>query len=279
MVDADSNNGDMSLTLGPHRPLSSTGPLTVNYETSGPRHRLFFDRFPRRIRAFLGGELVLDSERAMLLHESNLMVVLYVPREDVLATLTASKHTTHCPFKGDASYWDVEAGGKRASNAAWGYLEPLPEASWLRGYIAFYWDALDAWFDEDEETGAHPRDPYTRIDVRRTSRPVEINVHGEVVTESRRALVLSEGHLPNRFYVPRADVPEKLLEVSATHTYCPYKGQASYLHVAGVRDGAWYYPEPYDGVRLIRDHLVFHGEGIQVRVAGELIETGMPSRS
>ncbi len=138
---------------------------------------------------------------------------------------------------------------------------------------------MDAWFDEDEETGAHPRDPYTRIDVRRTSRPVQVSVRGEVVAESRRALVLSEGHLPNRFYVPRADVPERLLEVSPTHSYCPYKGAASYLHVAGVRDGAWYYPTPYDGVRLIGDHLAFHGEGIQVLVAGELVETGMPPRS
>jgi len=80
LVDAASNNGDMSLTLGPDRPLSSTGPTTVNYGVEGPRHRLFFGPFPRRIRAFLGGELVLDSVRAMLLHESNLMVVLYVPR-------------------------------------------------------------------------------------------------------------------------------------------------------------------------------------------------------
>jgi len=180
-----SNNGGMSLTLGRHRPLSSTGPVTVNYEIDGPRHRLFFDPFPRRIRAFYGGELVLDSVRAMLLHESNLMVVLYVPREDVLATMTETEHTTHCPFKGDASYWDVAAGGQTASNAAWGYLEPQPEASWLAGYVAFYWDAMDAWFDEDEETGAHPRDPYTRIDVRRTSRPVQVSVRGEVVAESR----------------------------------------------------------------------------------------------
>jgi hypothetical protein len=83
--------------------------------------------------------------------------------------------------------------------------------SWLAGYVAFDWDAMDAWFDEDEETGAHPRDPYARIDVRRTSRPVEVSVCGEVVTETRRALVLSEGHLPNRFYVPRGDVPAELL--------------------------------------------------------------------
>ena len=101
-------------------------------------------------------------------------------------------------------------------------------------------------------------------------------MRGEVVAETRRALVLSEGHLPNRFYVPRRDVPQKLLEVSPTHTYCPYKGKASYLDVAGVRDGAWY----YGGVRLIGDHLAFHGEGLEVRVAaGEPIETAMPLRS
>lgn len=269
----------MSLTLGPNRPLSSTAPTSVNYELHGPPHRLFFDPFPRRIRAVLGGEVVVDSVRAMLLHESNLMVVLYVPREDVLARLTPTEHSTHCPFKGDASYWDVTAGGRTAANAAWGYLEPLPEAAWLDGYVGFYWDAMDAWFDEDEETGAHPRDPYTRIDVRRTSRPVTVSVHGETIAQTRRALVLSEGHLPNRFYVPRADLPAELLEVSATHSYCPYKGQASYLHVAGVQDGAWYYPQPDDGVGLIRDHLAFDGDGLEVRVSGDPIETGMPPRS
>lgn len=269
----------MSLTLGPNRPLSSAGPATVNYQVDGPKHRLFLDPFPRRIRAFLGGELVLDSIRAMLLHESNLMVVLYVPRDDVLAKLTPTEHTTHCPFKGDASYWDVEAGGQRANNAVWGYLEPQPEASWLDGYVAFYWDAMDAWFDEDEETRGHPRDPYARIDMRRTSRPVELLVRGEVVAESRRALVLSEGHLPNRFYIPRADVPAELLKVSPTHTYCPYKGEASYLDVAGVKGGAWFYPNPYDGVTLIRDHLAFHGDGLEVRVDGEPIDTAMPARS
>ncbi|MGI8876124.1 MAG: DUF427 domain-containing protein [Egibacteraceae bacterium] len=269
----------MSLTLGPNRPLSSRGPATVNYHVDGPAHRLFFDPFPRRIRAFLGGELVLDSLRAMLLHESNLMGALYVPREDVLAALTPTEHTTHCPFKGDASYLDVAAGGQTGENAVWGYLQPQPEASWLEGYVAFYWGRMDAWFDEDEETAGHPRDPYARIDVRRTSRPVELRLRGEVVAETRRALLLSEGHLPNRFYMPRDDVPAELLEVSATHTYCPYKGVASYLAVAGVADGAYYYPAPYDGVTLLRDHLAFHGDGLEVRVDGEPVETGMPPRS
>ena len=266
----------MSLTLGRGRPLSSSGPTATNYQVEGPPHRLLFDPFPRRIRAFLGGELVLDSRRAMLLHESNLMVVLYVPREDVVATLTPTEATSHCPFKGDASYWSVEAGGRTAESAVWAYPEPLPAASWLEGYVAFYWDRMDAWFDEDEETRGHPRDPYTRIDLRRSSRHVQVRVRGEVVAESRRPLVLSEGPLPNRFYVPREDVPAGLLEVSPTHTYCPYKGEASYLHLAGVRDGAWCYPRPEPEVARLLDHLAFHGDGIEVVVDGEQVETGMP---
>lgn len=269
----------MSLTLGPGRPLSSTAPAHVNYTIDGPQHLLFLDPFPRRIRAYLGGDLVLDSVRAMLLHESNLMVVLYVPREDVVATLTPTDHSTECPFKGTASYWSVEAGGKTAENAAWGYPDPLRQAAWLEGYLAFYWEKLDEWYDEDEPTGGHPRDPYHRIDVRRTSRAVEVLLHGEVVARTERSLLLSEGPLPNRFYVPRADLPAGLLEESDTHTYCPYKGEASYLHVGGVADGAWYYPEPYDGVELLRDHLAFHGDGIEVRVDGEPVVTGMPPRS
>src|SRR5699024_5330255 len=97
------DTGAMSLSLGAGRPLSSIRPEQANFRIDGPEHLLFFDPFPRRIRAFLGSELAIDSVRAMLLHESNLLPVLYVPRDDVLCELETSDHTTHCPFKGDAS--------------------------------------------------------------------------------------------------------------------------------------------------------------------------------
>jgi uncharacterized protein (DUF427 family) len=203
---------------------------------------LLFDPFPRRVRAYLGGELVLDTCRGMLLHESNMMVQLYVPDDDVRAKLTPTDHTTHCPFKGDASYWTVTAGERTAENAVWGYQEPIAEASWLRGYVAVYWTAMDAWFDEDEETHAHLRDPYHRVDVRRTSRHVQVRAHGQSIAQTRHALLVSETGLPNRYYLPLHDVPAELLEVSPTHSYCPYEGRASYYTVAGVPDAAWYYP-------------------------------------
>ena len=95
----------MSLTF-PGAPLASEPPATTNYAIEGPRHRLLLHPFPRRVRARFAGEVVLDSTRGALLHESNILPRLYVPLEDVRADLLErTDHATHCPFKGYASYW------------------------------------------------------------------------------------------------------------------------------------------------------------------------------
>jgi uncharacterized protein (DUF427 family) len=262
----------MSLTIG-DRPLSSRPRDTVNYRIDGPAHRLLFEPFPRRVRAVFGGATVLDTTSGMLLHESNLRPQLYLPRDDVRGDLlTRTEHRTHCPFKGDASYWSVTVNGQRADNAVWSYLDPLPEASWLRDHVALYWDSMDAWFDEDEEVAGHLRNPYQRVDVRSTSRHVRVMAGDEVIAESRRAVLLSETGLPNRFYLPIDDVRSEALELSGTHTVCPYKGTASYrsLRTASglIIDAAWYYPEPLDGVQAIRGYLCFAADGIETWVDG-----------
>ncbi|MGI9599476.1 MAG: DUF427 domain-containing protein, partial [Acidimicrobiales bacterium] len=95
----------MTLTLGTG-PLAAGAPDTTNYTLDGPQHKLLFSSFPRRIRATLAGQTIIDSENAMLLHESNIFPVLYVPKSDAsMELLTETDHSTHCPFKGDASYW------------------------------------------------------------------------------------------------------------------------------------------------------------------------------
>lgn len=257
----------------PGRPLASAPPETVNYRLDAPGHRLLFDPFPRRVRAIFAGEPVLDSTRGMLLHESNLLPQLYVPREDVDEDLLeASDRTTHCPFKGDAAYWSLVAGDRAVPNAVWAYPEPMQAVQWLRGYVAPYWDSMDAWFDEDEEVEGHLRDPYHRVDARPSSRRVEVLAGDEVIAETRRSVVLSETGLPNRFYVPLEDVRPEVLELSATHTVCPYKGTASYrsLRSAGglIQDAAFFYPEPLDGVRAIAGLLCFLADGVETRVDG-----------
>jgi uncharacterized protein (DUF427 family) len=262
----------MALTLG-DAPLSSRPRATVNYRINGPGHRLLFEPFPRRVRAVLGGETTLDTSSGMLLHESNLLPQLYLPRGDIREDLLVSTdHRTYCPFKGEATYWSVMVNGRTADNAVWSYLDPLPEAGWLHDYVSLYWDSMDAWFDEDEEVAGHLRDPYHRVDVRSTSRHVRVVAGDEVIAESRRAVLLSETGLPNRFYLPADDVRTELLELSGTHTVCPYKGTASYHSLRSsselIADVAWYYPEPLDGVRAIRGYLCFDAEGIETWVDG-----------
>jgi uncharacterized protein (DUF427 family) len=260
----------MSLTLS-HGPLSGK-PAEANYRIEGPAHRLLFDDFPRRVRASYGGQTVLDTRRGKLLHETGLLPQLYVPRQDVrFDLLKATDHTTHCPFKGDACYWSVRSGARTAENAVWAYPEPNEAASWLRDYVAAYWDAMDAWFDEDEEISGHLRDPYHRVDVRQTSRHLRVLVDGEVVAETNRPKILSETGLPNRYYLPPEDVRRDLIESSATQTVCPYKGIASYrtlrLGERRIADAAWLYPEPLEDAFKIRDHLCFDlGEGITVEI-------------
>ncbi|MGH3903046.1 MAG: DUF427 domain-containing protein [Pseudonocardiaceae bacterium] len=248
----------------------------MNYRIDAPGHRLLFDPFPRRVRALFAGEPVLDTTRGMLLHESNLLPQLYVPREDVdTDLLRGSDRTTHCPFKGDAAYWSLVAGGRTADNALWAYPEPSDAASWLRGYLAPYWRPMDAWFDEDEEVQGHLRDPYHRVDARPSSRQVEVLAGDEVIAQTRRSVVLSETGLPNRFYVPSQDVRADVLELSATHTVCPYKGTASYRSLRTPRglitDAAFCYPEPLDGVRPVAGLLCFLAEGIETRVDGRQV--------
>ncbi|MBW8486395.1 DUF427 domain-containing protein [Actinomadura parmotrematis] len=259
----------MSLTMPPG-PLSGQPGENVNYRIEGPAHRLYGHPFPRRVRAEFGGETVLDTERGLYVHETGLLPVLYVPEDDVRAgLLERTGHSTHCPFKGDAAYWTVRAGGRTAENGVWGYPEPKEEAAWLRGHLAFYWKALDAWYDEDEEVFGHLRDPYHRVDARASSRAVEVALDGEPVAKTGRAVVVSETGLPNRLYVPAADVRAELLEPSGKRTVCPYKGEATYwtLRSGGrvVEDAAWSYPDPLPDAAKIAGMLCFDHEALTVR--------------
>ncbi len=252
----------MSLTF-PGAPLASEPPLTTNYAIDGPRHRLLLQPFPRRVRARFAGEVVLDSTRGALLHESNILPRLYVPLEDVRADLLErTDHSTHCPFKGDASYWSVRVGDRVAENAVWTYERPIDEASWLRGLVSVYPERMDAWLEEDEEvTGL--RDPYHRVDARRSSRRIEVRSDGQVLARSERPVVVAETGLPLRFYLPREDVAAEL-RPSETAKACPYKGRGSYWSLDGVEDVAWSYEEPLESMLVARGHLSFDATKVEV---------------
>src|SRR3546814_15812865 len=96
--------------------------------------------------------------------------------------------------------------------------------------MAFYWDRMDRWLEEDEEIFVHPRDPHVRIDIRETSRPIRVELAGKLLAETTQARALFETGQPARWYIPPEDVhPELLAPSEDTHTACPYKGPAQHL--------------------------------------------------
>lgn len=263
----------MTLTLS-DGPLGTNPPESTNYAIDGPPHRILFSDFPRRVRAVIDGEVVIDTTAGKLLHESNILPALYVPIEDVrMDLLEPTELSTHCPFKGDASYWSVTVGDRTVDNAVWGYPEPNADAPWLKGYVAPYFDRFDAWFDEDEQVEGHLRDPYHRVDVRRSSRTVVVRVGDVEVARSGRPMVLSETGMPNRFYLPEADIRTDLLVGSTTGSHCPYKGDASYWSMAdgSADDVAWGYPDPLDDAVRVAGHRCFLGDTVTTEVDGAVL--------
>lgn len=232
-----------------------------------PQQRIRFERSPKRVRAMFNAKTIVDTLSAGLVFEKHHKPVYYFPREDLrMDCLERSSHQTHCPYKGDASYWHLIVGSRRADNAVWSYEAPLSEAEPFQKFCAFYWDKVDHWFEEDEEVFGHPRDPYHRIDVRQSSRTVRVLFGGHTIAFSRRALMLFETGLPTRYYLPRLDVDQKYLELADQRTTCPYKGEARYFSlVAGgkqVENAVWTYPEPLPECPRIRDHLCFYPDKV-----------------
>ena len=262
----------MALTLG-NGPFGKGSTGSFNFEVTAPEgHVLYLEDTEKRVRAVFNDETVADSRRVKILHETSHLPVYYFPEEDLRHDLLErTDHSTHCPFKGDASYSSVRVGDRVAENAVWTYESPMPSAPPIKGYAAFYGDAMDRWLEEDEETFGHPHDPYHRVDVLQSSRHVKVTVNERVIAETRRPKLLFETGLPVRYYIPSEDVETSLLTPSETRSICPYKGIASYrsLEIDGgeIEDAAWYYPEPLPEALKVEGHLCFYDGKVDVEVS------------
>src|SRR6266852_7802441 len=180
----------------------------------------------RRVRVLFGGTTIADSRAVVLILEKKRLAIYYFPVKDVrLDLLQPTSYKSSHSGKGEASFYYVKVGDRVAEKAAWRYLQP--ERPDLKDYVAFYWDKMDAWFEEDDEVFVHPRDPYHRVDVLNSSRHVKVVVGGQTVAETRRPRLLFETGLRTRYYIPKVDVRMDLLQPTATVTQCPYKGNAA----------------------------------------------------
>ena len=110
----------------------------------GPDHPITIAPNSNRVRVTFAGQVIADTARALTLSEAGYKPVHYIPREDVdMVALTRTSHTTHCPYKGDASYFAVSASGKTAENAAWSYEQPFPAMKEIASRLAFYPSRVD----------------------------------------------------------------------------------------------------------------------------------------
>ncbi|MDE0538692.1 MAG: DUF427 domain-containing protein [Rhodospirillales bacterium] len=245
---------------------------------SHPGYEVNMETSPRRVRVEFGGEVIADSLRTLLVRETKHVPVYYFPKPDVrMDLLSATGHATHCPFKGDASYWTIGAGGRTSENAVWGYEDPFVECARLEDHVAFYWNKVDRWYEEDDEIFVHARDPYKRVDVVRSSRPVKVILGGETVAESVNARFLFETGLPTRYYLPPGDVRRELLTPSDAASSCPYKGNAVYWTAAAggrvFENIVWSYPEPIPEMPGIKGLMCFFNEKVDdILIDGVSIE-------
>ena len=235
--------------------------------------RVRIEPSPKRIRVYLGGETIADSTDVLLVWEKPYFPTYFFPETDVkMALLNPTDLTKRSPSRGEAKFFTVKGGSSLAENAAYHHPDsPIPE---LGSRVAFVWDAMDAWFEEDEEVFVHARDPHTRVDILASSRHIEVKVDGTTVADSRHPRFLFETGLPTRYYLPKTDVRMDLLEPTNTQTHCPYKGTAQYWSVEldgkVHQDIVWGYRTPVEESMRVAGLVSFYDEKVDVYVDGEL---------
>lgn len=108
------------------------------------------------VRVMLNGVAVAESRKALSLQEATYPPVLYIPRADAdLSRFTKSARTSHCPYKGDASYFSLAVGDAARPDAVWSYEVPFPAVAAIAGHLAFYLDRVDA-IETTQEGGVSP---------------------------------------------------------------------------------------------------------------------------
>ncbi len=215
----------------------------------------------KRVRVVLGGEVVADSTRPLLVWEVPYFPTYYFPADDVRTELlTPTGFVKRSPSRGDATQYVVEAGDSTGEAYAL-HDSTIPECV---DHYVFVWRTMDHWFEEDEEVFVHARDPYTRIDIVPSSRRVRVEISGVTVADTTEGQFLFETGLPARYYIPPLDVRMDLLTPTGRATACPYKGTARYwtLTVGDTvyEDIVWGYDNPLPESERIAGLMSFYNE-------------------
>jgi uncharacterized protein (DUF427 family) len=230
---------------------------------------------PRRVRGMLGGRFVLDTVRAIYLWEWPHYPQYYLPIADVDAEVLVDEQHPQKLSRGTARRLGLRLGEIDRPGVGRVYTEDaLPG---LAGMVRLDWDALDSWYEEDEEIFVHPRNPYARVDAVRSSRTVRVELDSVVLAESASPVMVFETGLPTRYYLNRTEVDFTCLTPSDTVTACPYKGRTTgYWSVRTplrtYPDLAWSYDFPTRQLLPIAGLICFYNEKVDTYLDGRPVE-------
>ncbi len=224
---------------------------------------------PRRVRGLLGGEVIFDTSRAIYVWEWPNYPWYYVPLADVRDDFLIDEQHPQKVAQGSARRHGLQVGDVSRPKAVRVFEED--SIAGLAGMARFEWQALDSWFEEDEEIFVHPRNPYTRVDALRSTRRVRIELDGLLLAESSATVMVFETGLPTRYYFDRSAVDFDHMKATDTTTSCPYKGRTSqyWSILAGGAihpDLAWGYDFPTRQLLPIAGLVAFYNEKVDVIV-------------
>jgi uncharacterized protein (DUF427 family) len=227
---------------------------------------------PRRIRAFLGGVVVLDTTRALYVWEWPNYPQYYIPLADVNPDVLVDEERPEHLSRGPARRHGLRVGEVTRPGVAHVYTDGALEG--LADTVRFEWGALDAWFEEDEEVFVHPRNPYARVDALRSTRSVRVELEGVLLAQSSCPVMVFETGLPTRYYLDRTAVDFAHLAPSETVSSCPYKGKTSGYWSVRIGDRlhtdlAWAYDFPTRQLLPIAGLIAFYNEKLDIVLDGE----------
>ena len=230
---------------------------------------------PRRIRATLQGSVVIDSSSALYVWEWPYYPQYYFPIADIDPGVLIDGGREEHLRRGTARRLGLRVGSEERPGVAHHYIASDLEG--IVGTVRFDWEALDGWFEEDEEVFVHPRNPYTRVDALRSGRHIRVELDGVVLAESSRTVMVFETGLPTRYYFDRLDVDLHRLRASDTVTSCPYKGTTSSYWSVDVDgalspDLAWAYDFPTRQLLPIAGLICFYNEKVDITVDGTRLD-------
>ena len=112
--------------------------------TPGPDHPITLERSPDHVVVRSGSLVIAETDRALKMREASYPPVLYLPLDDVHQQfLRRSDHHTYCPYKGEASYFDIiDGNGNDLTDAVWYYDHPFPAVAEIKSHVAFYADRV-----------------------------------------------------------------------------------------------------------------------------------------